>query len=147
MASCDSPTESQFVGTVMQGLQRNLTKPVTKKLPVTTEMLGAIVDDAEKSRSLADWRLATACVISYAAFLRFDELVHIRAVDVKFNDELMTISILKSKTDQLHKGDEVIVAKTSSEFCPMTILQKYMGSALRTYTLFFSLLSRQNMRS
>ena len=54
MASCDSPTESQFVRTVMQGLQSNLAKPVTKKLPVTTEMLGAIVDDAEKSGSLAD---------------------------------------------------------------------------------------------
>ena len=77
MASCDSPTESQFVKTVMlQSLQRNLAKPVTKKLPVTTEMLGAIVDDAKKSGSLADLRLATACVISYMAFLRFDELVH-----------------------------------------------------------------------
>ena len=129
MASCDSPTESQFVRTVMQGLQRNLAKPVTKKLPVTTEMLGAIVDDAKKSGSLADWRLATACVISYAAFLRFDELVHIRAADVKFNDEFMTISIPKSKTDQLRKGDEVIVAKTSSKLCPVSILQKYMAFA------------------
>ena len=46
MASCDSPTESQFVRTVIQGLQRILAKLVTKKLPVKTEMLGAIVDDA-----------------------------------------------------------------------------------------------------
>ena len=68
MTSCNSPTESQFVRIVVQGLQRNLAKPVTKKLPVTTEMLGAIVDDAKKSRSLADWRLDTTCVISYGAF-------------------------------------------------------------------------------
>ena len=128
MASCDSPTESQFVRTVMQGLQRNLAKPVIKKLPVTTEMLGAIVDDAKKLGSLADWRLATAYVISYVAFLRFNELVHIRAVDVKFNDEFMTISIPKSKPDQLRKGDEVM-AKTSSKLCPVSILQKYMAFA------------------
>ena len=51
MANYDSPTESQFVRTVMQGLQRNLAKPVTKKLPVTTDMLGAVVDDAGKSKS------------------------------------------------------------------------------------------------
>ena len=111
MANCDSPTDSQFVGTVMQGLQRNLAKPVTKKLPVTTEMLAAIVDDAEKSRS------------------RFDELIHIRAVDVKFNDEFMSISIPKSKTDQLRKGEEVVVARTSSKLCPVNILQRYMAYA------------------
>ena len=109
----------------------DLAKPVTKKIPVTTEMLSAIVDDAKKSGYLVDWRLATACVIviSYAAFLRFDELVHIRAADVKFNDEFMTISIPKSKTDQLRKGDEVIVAKTSSKLCPVSILQKCMAYA------------------
>ena len=129
MANCDSPTDSQFVGTVMQGLQRNLAQPVTKKLLVTTEMLAAIVDDAEKSRSLADWRLATACVISYAAFLRFNELIHIRAVDVKFNDEFMSISIPKSKTDQLRKGEKVVVARTSSKLCPVNILQRYMAYA------------------
>ena len=69
MANCDSPTDSQVVGTVMQGLQRNLAKPVTKKLPVATEMLGAIVDDAKKSRSLADRRLTTACVPSNVGYL------------------------------------------------------------------------------
>ena len=67
--------------------------------------------------------------MSYAAFLRFDELVHIRAVDVKFNEEFMSISIPKSKTDQLHKGDEVVVAKMSSKLCPVSILQKYMTYA------------------
>ena len=45
MTSCDSPTESQFVRIVMQGLQRNLANPVIKKLQVTIEMLSAIVDD------------------------------------------------------------------------------------------------------
>ena len=81
-----------------------------------------------ESRSLADWRLPAACVVSYAAFLRFDKLVHIRAVDVKFYDEFMSISIPKSKTDQLRKGDEV-VARTCSKLCPVSILQKYMAFA------------------
>lgn len=42
-ANCESLTESQFVRTVMQ---RNLAKLVTKKLPITTEKLSAIMDDA-----------------------------------------------------------------------------------------------------
>ena len=45
MGDCHSP-ESQFVKTLLQGLQRSLAKPV-KKLPVTTEMLAAIVEDME----------------------------------------------------------------------------------------------------
>ena len=101
LGNCNSPTESQFVRSVLQGLQRDLPEPVTKKLPVTTEMLNVIVDDAEKSGSLADWWLTSACVVSYAAFLRFDELVHIRAMDVKFQDDYMCIAIPKSKIDHL----------------------------------------------
>ena len=49
------------------------------------------MDNAKKSGLLADWRLASACVVSYAAFLRFDELVHIKAMDVKFQDDYMVL--------------------------------------------------------
>jgi len=99
MANCHSPTKSHFVKTVLQGLQRNLAKPVTKKRPVTAEMLNIIVDNAEESGSLTDCWLATVCVVSYAAFLRFDELVNIKAVDITFYDDHMSINIPGSKTD------------------------------------------------
>jgi len=46
---------------------------------VTAERLNIIVDNAEESGSLTDCRLATACIVSYATFLGFDELVHIKA--------------------------------------------------------------------
>lgn len=81
-AGVPSPTESAFVKLLVQGLQRKLTKPTVKKLPVTVAMLEAIVDNTEQSGSLADLYLATACIIGYAAFLCFNELVHIRAQDI-----------------------------------------------------------------
>ena len=87
------------------------------------------MDDAEKSGFLADWRLVSACVVSYVAFLRFDELVHIRAMDVKFQDDYMSIAIPKSKTDQLRKGDEVLVARAASKLCSVSIQQNYVASA------------------
>jgi len=37
VGDCHSPTESQFSKTVLQGLQRSLTKPVVKKLPITPQ--------------------------------------------------------------------------------------------------------------
>ena len=67
MAGVPSPTESIFMKSTVLGLQRKLAKPVVKKLPVTVAILEAIVDNAERSGSLADFCLATACVIGYAA--------------------------------------------------------------------------------
>ena len=65
------PTESTFMKSTMQGLQKKLAKPVVKKLPVIVAMLEAIVDDGEHSGSLVNLCLAMACVIVYAAFLHF----------------------------------------------------------------------------
>ena len=110
IAGVPSPTESAFMKSLVQGLQRKLAKPAVKKLPVTVAMLKVIVDNTEHSGSLEDLRLATACIIRYAAFLHFNELVHIRAQDIKVEEGFMSIQIPKSKTDQLQKGSEVVVS-------------------------------------
>lgn len=93
MVGVPSPTESTFVKATVQDIQRKLAKPVVKKLPVTVAMLEAIVDNAEQSGCLADLRLATACIIGYAAFLCFNELVHIKAEDIKIEEGFMSIQI------------------------------------------------------
>ena len=129
MAGVASPTESTFVKSTVQGLQRKIAKPVVKKLPVTMAMLEGIVDNAERSGSLADLRLATACVIGYAAFLRFIELVHIKAEDIKIEEGFMSIQIPRSKTDQLRKGNEVVVSWMESKLCPVSIIERYMARA------------------
>ena len=129
MAGVPSPTESTFVKSTVQGLQRKLAKPVVIKLPVTVAMLEAIVDNAERSGSLADLRLAKACVVGYAAFLRFNELVHIKAEDIKVEEGFMSIQIPQSKTDQLRKGNEVVVSRTGSKLCPVSIIERYMARA------------------
>ena len=50
--------ESPAVKLTLQGLQRQLARPVQKN-PFTVEMLAAIVADAKQSSSLGDLRLAT----------------------------------------------------------------------------------------
>ena len=82
---------------MLQGLQRSLAKPAVKKLPVTAEMLAAIVEDAERSGSLADLRLATACVPSFPAFLRSDELVHIKAASTLKRISICLVKAYKRK--------------------------------------------------
>ena len=125
MGDQPAPTESATVKLTLQGLQRQLARPVQKKKPINVEMLAAIVADAEQSNSLADLRLATACLLSYAGFLHFDELVQIKAQEIQITDSFMIVSIPRSKTDQLRSGKEVVIARTGSQLCPVKALERY----------------------
>ena len=85
----------------LEGLQCSLAKPVVKKEPITLEVLKAMVSDANNSSSLSDLHLVTACLLSFAGFLRFDELINLRPCDFTFDKDMQKIQIVRSKTDQL----------------------------------------------
>ena len=57
-----------------RGLRKKLAKP---ELPFTVEMLQLIAQDAQKQNMLASLRLAAACLLTFAGFLRFDELAEV----------------------------------------------------------------------
>ena len=121
-----SPVADPFVKVTLEGLQRSLAKPTVKKEPITVEMLQAIVVDAQKSSFLSDLRLATACLLSFSGFLRFSELINLKLCDFELQDDRMRIRIEHSKTDQLRQGDEVLIARTKSDTCPIAMLECYM---------------------
>ena len=52
-----------------------------------------------------------------------------RSRDVQFNEGYITISIEKSKTDQLREGRSVVIAESSSITCPCSLLKLYMHKA------------------
>ena len=125
-AGFESPVADPFVKATLDGLQRLLAKPVIKKKPITVEMLEALVKNAQETNSLSDLRLATACLLSFAGFLRFNELVNLRPADISMEDNMMRIHIVRSKTDQWRQGDEIVVARTNSSTCPVAMLESYM---------------------
>ena len=79
-----------------------------------------------KINSLANIRLATVCLLAFAGFLRYDELANIRCCDLQLSPRCVTIKIPKSKTDQLRQGNEVLVARTGSDTCPVAMLEQYL---------------------
>ena len=89
-------------------------------------MLEAIVKDTDKSGSLTDLRLATACLLAFSGFWRFNELICLRSCDLEISQEMMTIKVLQSKTDQLKQGNELVTARTGNFTCPVVMLKKYM---------------------
>ena len=71
---------------------------------------------------MSDLRLATACLLGFAGFLQFDELINLRPCDFTINAEILSIKIVQSKTDQLRLGDTVVVARTGTPTCPVAKL-------------------------
>ena len=90
-------------------------------------MLEVMVTDTNYSGSLSDLRLVTACLLSFAGFLRFDELINLRPCDFTFDQDMFKIHIVRSKTDQLRQGDEVLVARTNNNTCPVEMLERHTG--------------------
>jgi len=129
LSGLPSPTKSPFVQLVLEGLRRSLAKPVKKKEPFTVEMLDSIATEAAGGSSLSDIRLAAACLLAFAGFLRYDEVSSIRPCEIKFEAEHITIYIPRSKGDQLRQGDEVVIARTWSITCPIAMLERYMCMA------------------
>jgi len=116
-----------FVKATLEGLKHLLAKPVVKKEPMTVKMLEAIVEDAERSGSLSDLRLATACLLGFSGFMRAVEVLELRPCDCIVSEKMMKIRITGSKTDQLRQGDELVVARTGSRTCPVTMLERFMA--------------------
>ena len=143
-----SPSTHPLVKVALGGLQRTLAKPVVKKEPLTIEMVEAMLTDADQLGSLSDMRLATTCLLGYAAFLRFSELVELRPCDFSIVGDVKTIHILHSKNDQLRQGDDVVLARTRSKTCPVSRLESYLHRVEMTLRderfLFWAILKTKN---
>ena len=71
-------------------------------------------------------RLATAWLLGFVGFLRFQEIVDLRACDCTIEGEMLKVYIVLSKNDQPHQGNEVLKARTRSSMCPVAMLEHYM---------------------
>ena len=65
-------------------------------------------------------------VLSFAGFFRFDDVSRIRS-DISFKEGFMIIKVLKSKNDQLRKGDEVVISQFSGFAFPVELLKRYLA--------------------
>ena len=121
------------MGIVLDGLQRRLAKPKVKKKPVSTDMLLALVESLGDNPSLSDVRLVASCLLSFAAFLRYDELAKLRCCDTTFGSTHIEVHIVSSKTDQYRQGDSVVVARSGSPTCPVAMLERYFSIAAHNF--------------
>ena len=85
--------------------------------------------NTEARPTLSNIRLATACLLAYAGFLRANELINLHPYDIRIAKDKMIMRITHSKTDQFRHGDEVSIARTRNHTCPVAILERYLQVA------------------
>ena len=125
----DDPTEHALVKQVFAGAKRILAQPTSKKEP-TAEILQALVTKfGNEEARLADICTLTICLLSFAGFLRYDEIANLKESDISIFEEYLEINIQSSKTDQYRDGAWVAVARTHANTCPVHMLERYVKLA------------------
>lgn len=66
----------------MDGARTILSKPITKKEPITVNIMKKLYDHYGISSDLSDLRIYCMFSLAFAGFLRFNELVNIRFADL-----------------------------------------------------------------
>ena len=74
----NDPCKSSLVRQVKEGILRQISKPIIPKEPITPDHLKRLVNEFGSGQNLLDLRCVTMCLIGYAGFLRFNEIVNIK---------------------------------------------------------------------
>jgi site-specific recombinase XerD len=101
------------VKSVMEAAHRILGHSVSKKEPITSDILNQMVSRyIGHNSNTMNSRNVAMCLIAYAGFLRFSELSNIKRSDLVFHEDFLSIFIETSKTDIYREGESCLIAKT-----------------------------------
>lgn len=142
LSGLPSPTDNPFVISVRDGAIRLLSrgKESNRKEPLELEFLQR-VSTQSNLENLVELRNVVMFVLSFAGFLRSSEVLELRRGDVEFSEGFVSLTIGKSKTDQLRDGHSVVLSEVKDcTVCPVKMLQRYLEKAninLRTNEYLF----------
>ena len=109
LSGLPSPTDDKLVGLAVEGATRMAPLPMkTSALPnwVLQKCLAHLL----KLDTFCSLRFATLLCFLFYGFLRISEALALKLSDVVVADGAINIYIKKSKTDQLAKGNAVVIA-------------------------------------
>jgi integrase len=119
------PTCNAFVKNLQDTARCCFRPRIQRKDPVTSDILIRLCKMFE-SNVVHDLCMT---LLSYAGFLRYDEISSLVCSDVRLFDKHISLNIRKSKTDQYRKGHEVLIACGETIACPVRMLKKYLDIA------------------
>lgn len=126
-AGFTSPTDSELVRTVRQGIRRTLGTAPVQKAPLRAPELRAYV--LSLGDSLLAKRDRALLLLGYAGAFRRSELVALNVEDLHFTPHGVRVTLRRSKTDQEGQGQNKAIPYGRRGTCPVRALQDWLASA------------------
>ena len=73
--------------------------------------------------------MVTICLIGFAGFLRFSEIVSLKEADIHLFPDYVELFIESSKTDQYRDGAWIIITRSRQDTFPVGMLERYIELA------------------
>ena len=123
------PTANDFVTNVIEAAKRQNHKKVSKKDILTNDQIVLLCDKYKDAQNILILRDLAFIILCFSGFLRFEEARSLKCNEITFHEDYMSVHVSKSKTDQFRKGDQVVISKSQTNACPMSIVKRYIASA------------------
>lgn len=125
-----SPTHSEIVKQVMQGIRRTLGTKQRQVKPLTKDDLLTTLETIERVHMpLRAARDGAILLIGFASAMRRSELVGVCVEHLAFSPAGLEITLPVSKTDQERHGRIVFIPRASGSHCPVTALMHWLQNA------------------
>jgi integrase len=126
--SLDSPTHNALVANTMKGIRRTLGTAPTQKAAALTDEIRAMVDATDVG--IIGARDRALVLLGFAGAFRRSELVRLDVENCSFGKDGLTVTLLRSKTDQEGQGRRIgIPYGANPALCPVRVLQSWLELA------------------
>ena len=128
LAGFESPTFHPVVRAALEAGRRAVGKPVSPKEPLTLDLIQSLAEFYNRPEAkLEQIRFLFTVLVGYAGFMRMDEILSVRCIDISFGETFMTILVPKRKNDQHREGHKVDVAFSGKISCPVLITKRLLS--------------------
>lgn len=121
-----SPTRSELVQTTMRGIRRVHGSALRQAKPLSVEMLRVLAKPQRHLDPLRDLRDRALLVVGFAGGFRRSELARLKLEDLAFDAQGVTVTLVRSKTDQQGKGRVVALPHGPRRMCPVKLLKAWI---------------------
>lgn len=125
---------------VIQGARREKRRPSKAKSALTVEQLSQIEAHLRENPSAVHERDRALMLFGFATGMRRGELAALDVADVKAVEQGLSVTIRKSKTDQVHRGRSIGIFRAKTKrLCPVSAITRWLRvRGTRAGPLFYS---------
>lgn len=123
-AGHDSPTRSDRVSRVMQGIKRTCGAAPEQSKAMSWSDLRLLVDQCDSL--MIGLRDRAILSVGWSSALRRSELVALDIRDLEWSEEGVIITVRRSKTDREGHGYRVGIPRSKGKLCPVDTLQTWI---------------------